>query len=596
MSDKEKKIGSTMRIVRKYYVVVCLLFVQVLLAQTKFEASISRESVPLNENVRVDFSMNSDGDNFVPPSFKDFTVVGGPNQSVSYSWVNGKKSFNKTYSYFLQAKRKGVFTIESATIEIDGKKYTTSPVKVKIVDAVAKQDPRERLNSVQQQSLEDIHLVTEVTNSSPYVNEPVTVSYKIYFRDGLEGYRGRAIPTYEKFWVHNVQLGEPQLENVTFKGEPYYMVLVKQDVLMPQEVGTFVLDPLELSVQARVLTGRRDFFGFPEHALVEKEFKSNRVTIKSKALPEEGKPAHFSGGVGNFKFSVVPNKTSLNAGEMLTLKVEVEGRGNLNLLNIPTPTANSALEMYDPEYTEKIVAGTRGMQGFRRNNYTIIPQYKGEYTIYPMEFSYFDLADKKYKVIQTDSIKINVIEGPELPTDKEILVANTGDEEDLFQTIKLSFTPVKAIENTYWGTKLFYILFSAPFVAFPVVILLIRRRNKYLSNTEGLRLRANNRLARKYLGEAKKQLKDKNMFYEALERCLHNFLKAKLNIETTEMSNENIVELLKERTVEEEQIRAFINLKKSCEYARYAPSSMENMKNDYAVAIEVISNLEKEIK
>ncbi|MBT4960466.1 MAG: protein BatD, partial [Flavobacteriaceae bacterium] len=66
-----------------------------------FEAVLSKKSLGINENLRVDFKMNKDGDNFTPPSFKGFTVVGGPNQSVSNMWVNGKRTFSKSYSYFL---------------------------------------------------------------------------------------------------------------------------------------------------------------------------------------------------------------------------------------------------------------------------------------------------------------------------------------------------------------------------------------------------------------------------------------------------------------------------------------------------------------
>ena len=69
-------------------------------ASVSFEAVLSKKSLGINENLRVDFKMNKDGDNFTPPSFKGFTVVGGPNQSVSNMWVNGKRTFSKSYSYF----------------------------------------------------------------------------------------------------------------------------------------------------------------------------------------------------------------------------------------------------------------------------------------------------------------------------------------------------------------------------------------------------------------------------------------------------------------------------------------------------------------
>lgn len=586
-----------MRISLKYfYLLLLLLSGQILLAQVSFRANVSKQNVPLNEHFTVEFSINEDGDFFKAPNFSGFSVLSGPNTSVSVSWINGNKSYNKSFSFILKPSKKGKFTIASASIEIDGKTYNTEPITVEIVDAVQKESQVSGLNQVQKQSLETIHLVAEVSNRTPYVNEPITISYKIYFREGLSGYAGKKIPTFDKFWVHNVKVPEPQPIETTYNNEPYYYILIKQDVLMPQEVGSFEIDPLVLDVHAQVFTGRRDFFGFPEYGNIEKEFSTNKVVINSKALPTDGKPENFSGAVGTFNFKATPNKTELKAGEMLNLKVEVSGRGNLNLLKMPTPKANSTLEVYDPVYSEKLNTGVYGIQGNRTNNYTIIPQYQGEYFIEPMEFSYFDLASKSYKVITTDSIKINVLEGPTLPTNKDLKGPENMDDHDLFQNIDSSLTFVKPHQNSYWATPLFYILTSLPFLGVILLVLVTKIRQNAQKDTQGNRLKANNRLAKKYLTQAKKQMANKDLFYEALELCLHNFLKAKLSIETSDMSNDTIEELLEKSQVDQQSIKDFIALKNACEYARYTPSEQVNIQKDYQSAIDILGQLEKQIK
>ncbi|MEC4083997.1 BatD family protein [Myroides odoratimimus] len=586
-----------MKILRYYILLFALICTQAILAQISFEATVSRDNIPLNDNVRVDFAMNQDGDNFSPPRFDNFTVVGGPNQSVSYAWTNGKKSFNKTYSYFLQPKKKGTLSIGSASIEIDGQVYKTKPITITVSDAVAKQDPRQQYNQVQQKALDEIHLVAEVTNQNPYINEPVTITYKLYFNTNIAGYTGRKIPTYEKFWVHNVDIPRrPEVKLGKYKGTDYNYIVLKQDVLMAQEAGNLSIDPLELMIQAEVPTGRRDFFGYPEFGYMEKEYSTGRVTIKAKDLPKAGKPDNFSGGVGTFTFKVTPTKTSLKSGEQLNLKVEVAGKGNLDLLTIPTPTAHSALEMYDPTSSDKITSGVHGMQGSRVNDYIIIPQYKGDYMIDPMEFSYFDLSTKKYKTIHIDSLAINVLEGPTLPTNTEAKDTDVVDKSELFQPNKATPTVVEASTSTYWDTTLFYALTVLPFAAIPLFLLVVIQRRRYASDTDGIRLRNNNRLARKYLGEAKKNINNKELFYEALERCLHNFLKAKLDMVTSEMSNENITEILTDRNITEEAIKNFMDIKNACEWARYAPTDQVNINKDYDNAITVISELEKQFK
>lgn len=586
-----------MKTLRYYILLIALICTQVILAQVSFEAAASRDNIPLNDNVRIDFVMNQDGDNFAPPRFDNFTIVGGPNQSVSTSWVNGKRSFSKTYSYFLQPKKKGTFTIGAASIEIDGQIYKTKPISVTVSDAVAKQDPRQQYNQVQQQSLAEIHLVAEVNNRTPYVNEPITITYKLYFNTNIAGYRGQKIPTYNKFWVHNVELPQrPDVKIGKFRGKDANYVTLKQDVLMPQEAGTLTIDPMVLLIQAEIPTGRRDFFGYPETGFVEKDYSTGKITINAKELPEAGKPANFSGGVGSFDFKVTPSKTSLKSGEQLDLKVEVTGKGNLNLLTMPTPTAHSALEMYDPTTTDKITSGVNGMQGSRVNNYIIIPQYKGDYAIDPMEFSYFDLNTKKYKTINIDSLAIHVLEGPTLPTNNEAKNTTVVDKNELFQANIAKPTIVKPYTSSYWGTTLFYVFTGLPFLAIPFFIIVVRQRRRSASDFDGIRLRNNNRLAKKYLGEAKKHMNNKELFYEALERCLHNFLKAKLDMVTSEMSNENIIEILTDKNITEEAVKGFMDLKNACEWARYAPTDQVNVNKDYDNAITVISELEKQFK
>lgn len=583
----------------KILVLFVFIFTQSLWAQVQFESSVSRNEVPLNDNVRVDFTMNSEGDNFKAPSFEGFRVVGGPNQSVSYAWTNGKKSFSKTYSFYLAPTRKGTLTIGSASIQIEDQTYTTRPITVTIVDAVKKEDPRTRLNHSQEQILNGIHLVAEISNTTPYQNEPITVFYKVYVERGsnLTNWSGTSIPKYNKFWVNAIDVKELKVETGKYNGKEAQFITFKKDILMPLETGDIELEPLVLDIQAEIPTGRRDFFGFPETGYITQSYTTGKRTIKVKPLPEVGKPDNFSGAVGTFDFKVTPNEASTNALEALSFKVEVKGQGNMNLFSLPplTTTSNS-LELFEPEYTESVRAGNNGIQGTKTDSYTIIPQYKGEYYIDPMSFNYFDIKSKSYKTITTDSIKINVINGPDLPTEEETLKATQDSDTEVFQPLLTQLITKEKETNDYWNSTLFYILTIIPFLLMPLTVLLINANRRKNADYEGLRLKQNNRLAKKYLSEAKKNIRNKELFYDALERCLHNFLKAKLNIETSEMSNDNIKELLLENQISDDLTTEYLQLKNACEYARYAPTTQANMNTDYNNAIEVIAKLEKQFK
>ena len=118
-----------MNFIKHIAVVLILMVSSISYSQVKFEAKVSKNKLGVNERLRIDFEMNQDGDHFNPPDFSNFTVVGGPNQSVSNSWINGVRSFTKTYSYFLAPKRQGNFSIDQASIIIDGQAYKTIPLK-----------------------------------------------------------------------------------------------------------------------------------------------------------------------------------------------------------------------------------------------------------------------------------------------------------------------------------------------------------------------------------------------------------------------------------------------------------------------------------
>ena len=118
----------------------CLLLGHIfnpLWGQVSFEARVSKKKLGLNERLRVDFVMNQNGDNFTPPNFDGFRIMGGPNQSISNSYINGKRSFSKSFTYFLSPMRKGQLTIQQATVQMEGEIYKTTPVRVQVTEAVA---------------------------------------------------------------------------------------------------------------------------------------------------------------------------------------------------------------------------------------------------------------------------------------------------------------------------------------------------------------------------------------------------------------------------------------------------------------------------
>ena len=570
-------------------------------AQVAFNAKVSKKQLGINERLRVDFTMNTDGDDFEPPSFENFTVVGGPSQSINNSWVNGVRSFSKSYSYFLAPKKRGEFTIGQATIEIDGEIYKTLPIKITITAAIDKpKDP----NDPDYIASENIHLVAEISNGNPYLNEAITVVYKLYVAQntGVRNWREIDNPRYGDFWSQNIDIkGINNIQNGTYKGEDYRYVILRKTVLYPQKTGKLNIEPLSLEVTVEVPSQRRDVFGRSFMSTVNRTVASSNRTINVKPLPENGKPEDFSGAVGSFDFKLTTNKQTLKATEALELKVNVSGKGNLKLFRLPKLVLPSALEVYEPEHSENVNIRTSGMQGSISDTYTVVPNFQGSYPIPNVSFSYFDLKTKRYKTLTSERLIIEVNEGPKSANNTsnstsgaviENVITPNLNQFSSFKTTT-SFQPI--LSKPFFKSNLFWLLLLGPFLFIPFIMFVVRNRMTRALDVTGNKIRKTNRLARKYLSAAKKSLGKKELFYNALERALHNYLKSKLRLETSEFNKEKIEELLENKNVDSATLKGFISLLTSCELARYTPLSTVDMQNDYGKAAIVINALDKQL-
>ncbi len=569
-------------------------------AQVTFEAKVSKNKLGLNERLRVDFVMNQDGDNFNPPNFDGFRVVGGPNQAISNSYFNGKRSYSKTYSYFLSPLKKGNATIGEATIEIEGKTYKTSAITVNIGNEVKISKDGSNAEYLAE---ENVHLVAEISNTTPYLSEAITVTYKLYVSHDVgitSNWREVSSPKYADFWSQNINnQGNYKTYNGKYKGEDYRYVILRSTVLYPQKTGELDIEPLTLDIPIDVRSNKRDMFGRQRMVRVNKTVSAGGRTIDVKPLPLEGKPDDFTGAVGDFQFQVKTNKSTLDANESLELTTKISGKGNLKLFDLPSLKLPSALEVYTPERDNQVTVQLDGMRGNIAETYTIVPQFKGNYPVRPITFSYFNPKTERYETLSSDELVINVENGPVATTkteDNTIIDESDTLDDAQFKFIKLDANLTPIATTPFFKSTLFWSLLGGPMLLIPLFIVAGRKRRERLADVEGSRLRKANRLAKKYLSEARKNMNDRVVFYESLERAFHNYLKAKLSIETSDFSKEKISTLLIEKQVEQDVVQEFIQLLKSCEYARYTPTSQVAMRQDYEKAAHIISTIDKQIQ
>ena len=562
--------------------------------EIRFESKVSKSRLGINERLRVSFEMNKDGDNFIAPNFGGFRVVGGPNQSVEYSWVNGRQTFSKKYTFFIVPQKKGTITIGPAKIKIDNKIYTTQPISVEITDAVNNPSQGNTLDYVVDQNL---HLVTEVSKTNPYLNEAITVIYKLYFNNqtAISNINEIKNSQYNGFWSNFINIKQYEVKRENYKDREYNYIVWKKVVLYPQKTGVLAIEPLVLNTRIQVPSRRRNFFMI--HETLDKEVQTKKRIIQVKDLPEEGKPENFTGAVGNFDFEMTTNKKELKVGESFQLKLAVKGKGNLKLFELPKIKMPNSLEVYTPEYSENITTNLSGMEGKIEDNYTIVANQQGKFPVPVISFSFFDPKTKQYKSVFSKEKIINVL------GTSSFLQSNTNKQGNKniikpqlnqFHFIKLK---TKFISNKviFFETSIFYILLFAPFLLLIILIFLFKYiRSKNIDHKK-IYQKKRARLVNKYLSSAKKYLNKKEDFYVALEKALHNFLKAKLHIDIADFGKEKIVFLLKKKNIASDVTKEYVLLLEACEKARYSPIEKANMKTDYQKAIKIISKIDKEI-
>ena len=587
----------------KFYIsiFISLLSLSILAQEAELKVKVSKNKLGLNQRLRIEFSVNKQGaDNFTPPDFKGFRIIQGPSQSVSQSWINGKVSFSQSYTYIIKPERKGELIISPANIKYRGSNLNSKMMKIIVLKPV---DIAENPNDPNYIAQQNIHLVAEVSKSKPFVGEGIYVEYRLYVSENISVYDTSVTeaPQYNGFWNQEIKINGFPVKMGKYNNENYRYIVLQKALLIPTKTGKLTIDPMKMDIVIGVPTGRVDFFGNVITKNIKKEFASTKKIISPKSLPLENKPENFTGAVGKFKFDVSLSKNALKANESSQIKVVVSGKGNLKLFELPTVKTPAELEKYQPERKERVRVAANGITGSVSDIYTVVPQYKGKYKIPNVAFSYFNPDAEKYETVDTEDLFVDVLEGKELITNNTNKNSNTIQKQTVvssannFRYIQTKSRFVAKETPDFYKSNLFYLLLFLPLLIIPIGIVIAKNNEKRNSDVIGIKQRKAERLAKKYLSKAQKQLGKKEAFYEALERALHNYLKAKLGIEIADISKEKIAAILQQKNVDETSIKQFIEVLEHSDLARYSPITNTEMKQEFERAKLVIVQLDKQL-
>lgn len=581
----------------------------------EFTASVDKNALSTADQFQVMFSLNgsSGGKNFRPPPFNDYLVLSGPNQSTSMQFINGSMSASVSYTYILQPRSDGKFTIGPATIEYDGRTLRSQPIPITVSKGAArpKQAQKGEDPEVGKQIADNLYLKVAVDKSRIYQGEQITVTYKIYTRVSVVNYSITKVPALTGFWSEDVEVPKQiQLTTETINGKQYRVGILKKVALFPQRSGTLDLDPMEVECVVQVQSRKRtndlfdQFFNDPFFGNVRNvnhKVRSAPVKITILPLPVSGIPEGFRGAVGKFSMDVSLDKDRTTTNEPVTLKVKISGRGNIKLLEAPEVSVPPDIERYDPKVSDNIAKGGEQLTGSRTFEYLLIPRHAGEQHIPAIRFSYFDLEKKAYVPLSGPAFTVRVAKGNETASS----AFTGGGKEDVrmlgedIRFIRSGQVDFRRTGVSFVSSPAFYLFAASPLAAFVGFVFFLRRRERSLGDVAGLRNRKARKIAQRRLTEAKKFLdaSKKEEFYAETSRALFGYIADKLTIPPAELSLETIRRSLGERGVGQELVERLSRTLEQCEFARFAPSvGSVQMDEMYRETVEIISSIEDKIR
>ena len=583
-----------------------------------FSAAVDKNSVALDEQFTYQLTLKgngmSGGKNLVLPDLSKFLMLSGPNESTSMQIINGSVSSSVTYTYILQPREAGKFTIGAASIEAGNKRFTTQSIDMTVVKGAAK--PQQNSASGQTpgagaQLGDNLFLRASVDRSRVTLGEQVTVTFKVYTRVRITNYTINKLPSMTGFWGE--ELSVPQqvsLTNESVNGKQYQVGVLKKVALFPTQSGTLEVNPLEIVCQVQMQTRNRSndwfdqFFNDPffnNVATSNVGIKSPPVKITVLPLPKNGVPASFKGAVGKFSLNAGVSSNVVKTNEPLSLKATVTGSGNIKILEAPNVEIPNEFEKYDPKVNETIDRSGNVVSGSKTFEWLLVPRYPGQKRIPPLEFSFYDPSKGRYTTLRSNTIDLTVEKGSaEAPQ----VVSGISKEDVKMLSQDIRFIKTSSAEFRKKGSdtvsaSTVAIITVLPLLAFVGLAAYRQKTAKELTDVASFRSRKAMKIATKRLKQARMLLASDNAeaFYAETSRALWSYVSDKLSIDRAELSIDSVMKQLEGKPVSQEVAARLKECLEACEFARFAPSSAshEEKSKIYDMASNVIVSTEKEL-
>ncbi len=567
------------------FYVLCSTFLSPSFADVTFKASVDKTQVPIDDIVTCTITLSGPINNIPSPTtpvFDNLSPISN-SQASSVSIVNGQ--VNSSVSFVIQLKpiRTGKANIGASTVTVSGNTYTTTPIAINIVaqsGMTKTMPPRSATRqmtgidewddffnnfftnprtAVSMRSMapanipqaDPILATTKVSKFSPYINEQTTLTFTFYRRINLIQSPSYTPPNTVGFWSVNLPISS-STRQINIKGINY----LAQDLhtaIFPTKTGN-------IKIGSALLSAVIDPF-YPPMTI-----KTDEINLKVKPLPEDGKPATFSGAVGKFNLSVSVDKQTIERGKPLKITAKIAGEGNIKTVTEPTLLMGNGLKRLSSTSKQSVNKGYSSVSGEKVFDIFVMPVIEGKTSVEAVVFSYFDPSKERYMELKSDPFSIEVLPST-IPLPKEYSSNSSGQQSGLI--IDINFRKVlRSLFFVIFNIYILYVLISGAFI-----FAIIKGVNYYNQTAKNKA----DKLAKNALKTAKKHLRNKRYkesvitIYDAIARYLGN----KLTFSSAGITTELLKDILIQRGIPQDlckEIDVFMN---ECDMIRFTPSNLD---------------------
>lgn len=589
----------------------------------RVSASLNRSSVQVGEEVRLSIRVTGQSMNLQAPRLPQLdgfeTYYTGRASHISV--INGVSSSNVEFSYTLIPQRAGRFTLSSVEIQAGQNILRTEPLGIEVsggqgqmpgaqvpqqraaaqpsgASPAAQPVPQDETFAVSPGTDDNIFVQAWVDRKTLYQNEQMLLTYSLYTRydTRYEGFDKE--PETSGFWIEEFPMDrDVPRETVRANGKRYVKADVKKLALFPTAPGNYTIQPGSLKVSIREEPQGSNAFDefFSDSFFTGGSFfarRQNRLLVPPpiqlvvKPLPEDGKPASFQGAVGNFRFSATVDKDKVKQNEPVTLKMVIEGEGNIETITRPKVPELTGFKTYDADTNSKLFQTENVIGGTKSFEVVFIPKEEGNSFIPPVEFSFFNPRQEKYVTLRTPNFPIKVEHSEQNFQMPQELAGNAifqkkvksegKDIRYIDEKIPEGF-PAHAAEGIYtvllWGDLLLFVLL--------LVLWMKDRQDRLFSKDEALRRRktargtatANMRKLKRLAHSSKEE--DATAFFVELEKAMIQYMTDKWNLSTYGVTRQDLEATLAAHFgADDAHLKDVFQLYHLCDEARFGKGSI----------------------